>query len=290
MIGIRGVASAGAAVLALVLVLGPRDPDPSTALAAEGLIRARAAAASAALDALRTAVQPGLDAARGAAAAVLSGDEAPSARIEAAAELIADAERLVAPARAAAASFAVARVTWRPDAVPIPDLIAAGELASIGAQLAAAGPATDEFAELRARATGLAGVLERAVLALDRGDTDEAEALTSAARADHDALVAWDTDLPTLPVWIGTTDAMIGAVEGILVATDAGDAAAAGEAAAAFAAVSADAATADRALRIALGEGGASLTAAPLERLATAVRVIEAARASVSAEIEAADR
>ena len=48
---------------------------------------------------------------------------------------------------------------------------------------------------------------------------------------------------------------MIGAVEGILAATRAGDAAAAGEAAAAFAALAADAATADRALRIALGEG-----------------------------------
>ena len=177
MIGIRGAASAGAAVLALLLVLGPRTADPSVALAAERLIRARAEAATAALDALRAAVQPGLDAARGAAAAVLSADEPPSTRVEAAAELIADAERFVAPARAATAAFAVARWAWRPDAVPIPDPIAAGELASIGAQLAAAGPAADEFADIRVRATGLAGALERAVLALDRGDMDEATEL-----------------------------------------------------------------------------------------------------------------
>ena len=106
--------------------------------------------------------------------------------------------------------------------------------------------------------------------ALDRGDVEEATELTSAARTDHDALVAWETDIPTLPVWIETTDAMIGAVEGILAATRAGDAAAASEAAAAFAALADDAATADRALRITLSEGGASLTAAPLGRLATA--------------------
>jgi hypothetical protein len=290
MIGIRGAASAGAAVLGLVLVLGPRTADPSVGIAAERLIRERAVAASSALEDLRAAVEPGLDAARGAAASVLSGDEPPSPRIEAAAALIADAERFVAPALQAVTELAAARVAWRPDAIPLREPVAAGELASIAAQLAAAGPATDSFADTRIRATGLAGLLEEAVLALERGDLDEASDLTSRARADHDAVLAWETDLATLPVWIETTDAMIGAVEGILVATRAGNAAVADEAAAAFAALADEAPTADRALRIALGEGGSSLTAAPLERLATGVRDIEASRAAVDALLAEPDR
>jgi hypothetical protein len=290
MIGMRAAASAGAAVIGLVLILGPRTADPSVAPAAEALIRERALAASSALDALRDAMQPGLEAARGAGAAVVSGDEPSGPRIEAAAELIADAERFVAPAHDAVAAFAAARVAWRPGAVPIPEPIASGELASIATQLEAAAPAAAEFADLRQRATALAGVLERAVLALERGDLQEATELTSAARADHDAVVAWETDIPTLPVWIETTDAMIGAVEGILAATRAGDAAAAAAAAEAFAALADEAATADRALRITLSEGGASLTAAPLERLATAARVNAAARAAVGAATPEASR
>ena len=95
--------------------------------------------------------------------------------------------------------------------------------------------------------------------------------------------MAWETDLPTLPVWIGTTDAMIDAVERILDATRAGDAAAARDAADEFAALADEAATADRALRIALSEGGAALIAAPLERLAAALRSIEGAHASAAA-------
>ena len=290
MIGIRGAASAAAAVLGLVLILGPRTADPSVALAAERLVGERALAAAAALDALRAAVQPGLDAARGAAAAVLSRDEPPSPRIEAAAALIAEAERSVAPARDAVAALAAAQIAWRPDAAPLLEPLGTGELASIAAQLEAAGPATDTFADLRERSTGLSGVLERALLAFERGALEEAADLTSSARADHDALVAWETDLPTLPVWIETTDAMIGAVEAILAATLAGDAAAASEAAEAFGALAGEAATADRALRIALSEGGSSLTAAPLERLATAVRMIEASHASVAPLLPEADR
>ena len=98
-------------------------------------------------------------------------------------------------------------------------------------------------------------MLEEALVALERGDVDRAAELTARARADHDAVVAWETDLPTLPVWIGTTDAMIGAVERILDATRAGDAAAARDAADEFAALADEAATADRALRIALERG-----------------------------------
>jgi len=290
MIGIRAAASSAIAVLGLALLLGPVTTDPAAAVVAERLVRARAVAAVSALDALRAAVQPGLDAARGAAAAVVSGDGPPSPLLTDAAALIAGAEPAVAPARRALAALASAQVAWHPDATPTREPVAAGELASIAAQLGSSGPAADSFADLRARGTDLPGVLEAVLVALERGAVAEAVELTSQARADHDAIVAWETDLPTLPVWIETTDAMIGAVEQILDATQAGDAAAAGEGAARFAALADEAATADRALRIALSEGGASLTAAPLERLAAVLSAIETARATAAAAISEPDR
>ena len=286
MIGTRAAISAGIAVLGLVVILGPRSPDPSVALGAERLVRERATAAVAALDALRAAVQPGLDAARTASAAVVSGDEAVSPRLDDAAALIADAEPSVAPARRAVVALDAARSAWRPDAASVDEPIAAGELSSIAAQLAAVGPAADTFVDLRRRATGLPGVLEEALNALERRALDEAAGLAAQARTDHDEIVAWETDLPTLPVWIETAEAMIAAVEQILEATRAGDDAAAREAAAAFAALADDAATADRALRIALSEGGASLSAAPLERLAVALRGIEASRTAAAALLD----
>jgi hypothetical protein len=283
MIRTRAAASAGVAVLGLVLTLGPVAADPAVAIGAERLVRERAAAAVSAVDALRAAAQPGLEVARRGAAYVVGGDKAPGPRLTEAAGLIAGAEPSVPNARRAVAALASATLAWHPHATTAPQPVAAGELSSIAAQLAAAAPAAEEFADLRARGTGVPGVLEEALAALERGAVGEAAELTAQARADHDAIVAWETDLPTLPVWIETTDAMIGAVEGILEATRAGDAAAAREAAEAFAALADDAATADRALRIALSEGGAALTAAPLERLATALRSIEAARAAAAA-------
>jgi hypothetical protein len=110
------------------------------------------------------------------------------------------------------------------------------------------------------------------------------------ARADHDLVAAWEAAPPTLPVWLGTTDAMISAVEQVVSATQAGDEATASAAAVSFAALTAEAATADRALRIALGEGGSALTAAPLERLAAALRSIEEARTAAAAMAGAGDR
>ncbi|MDQ4035201.1 MAG: hypothetical protein M3153_04650 [Chloroflexota bacterium] len=283
MIGTRAALSAGVAVLGLAAVAGPYAADPAVEVGAERLVLERATRAVAVLDALRQAAQPGLDAARGAAAAVLSGEDPPGRGLQEAATLIAGAEVGVAPARRALAELSAARSAWRPDTSPLPAPIATGALGSIAEQLRAAGPAADAFADHRRRAVGLPGTLEEALRAMDRGSIDEADRLVARTRADHEAILAWETDLPTLPVWIETTDAMISSVESILAATRAGDGATARAAAAQFAALGEEAATADRALRIALGEGGSALTAAPLERLAAAVRAIEAARSAAAA-------
>ncbi|MGH2382634.1 MAG: hypothetical protein ACRDG7_15635, partial [Candidatus Limnocylindria bacterium] len=199
------------------------------------------------------------------------------------AALITDAEAAVVPARRAVTALAAVYGAWRPDATRPPEPIPAGELTSIAAQLRSAGEAADAFADLRARAAGLPDVLDDVFSALERGNLDEAGRLTVGARADHDAIVAWETDLVTLPVWIETTDAMISAVEQILEATRAGDDAAAAAAAGSLVGLADDGATADRALRIALNEGGSALTAVPLERLAVVLRNLDASRAAVAA-------
>jgi len=286
MIGTRAAVSAGLAVLGVALLLGPRTDDPSLRIASERLVRQRAADAVRELDEFREVLDSSLEAARSAAAAVLSGSEPPGPRLEEAAKRIAGGEEGATAARHAVESLAAARSAWHPGTPSDLEPIAAGELISIGDQLRGSTIAADRFADLRARANGLPGVLDEALRALEREALDEATDLAAHARADHDAIVAWETDLTTLPVWIETTDAMISAVEQILDATRAGDGAAARRAAEKFAAVGDDAAMADRALRIAMSEGGAALTAAPLERLAALLGGVDDTRAAAEALLQ----
>lgn len=290
MIGTRAAISAGATLVGLVLVLGPRAADPGLEIAAERLVKTRAEEAVDALDALRSAIQPGLDEGRRAAAAVLSADVPPGPMLIAAGQTIAAAEDAARTARRAVAGLNGARSTWRAGSAPVAEPIRAGELESIGAQLGAAAPAGDAFADRRRRGSALPATLEGALVALEGGDVDGAGAIVARARADHDLVAAWEGPPPTLPVWIETTDAMISAMETIVSATRANDPEAARAAAAAFADLADDAAFADRALRIALGEGGSALTAAPLERLAAALGGIEDARAATAAIAAATGR
>jgi hypothetical protein len=283
MIGTRATLSAVATVVGLMVVTGPRVADPALAIGAERLVRVRAEAAVDALDALRVAVQPGLDQARRAAAAVLTADRGAGDRLDTAGVTIAGADPAAIVARRAWDGLNGARAAWRTGLAPLPDPIPRGELASIGDQLRVAAPAADAFVDMRLRALGLPAALAEAVTALERGDTDTAAGIVDEARADLALLDGWERAPATLPVWIGTSDAMIGTVDDLISATRAGDAVAAAVAAEAFAALADEAPTADRALRIALGEGGSALTAAPLERLAAALGGIEEARATAAA-------
>lgn len=281
MIAMRAVASTVAAVC-VAASLGPRLADPARSIAAERLLRERASTAVQALDALRSVLDPGLDAARHASAAVVAGDEEPAPLLQAAGDAIAAAEGTATDARRAVASLNGASEAWQPDIDPVPEPIAAGSLSSIGAQLAAAGPAATDFVEVRRRSVALPATLEEAVAALDAGDVDAAASILARARAAHDLVAAWELAPSTMAVWLDTTDAMIGAVEGIVAATRAGDLDAAMAAARDFADLANESAAADRALRIGLSEGGAAIAAAPLERLATELRQIESARAQAA--------
>jgi hypothetical protein len=250
----------------------------------------RARAADASLAALEWAVEPVLDAARSGAAAVVSGPDGPGDDLTAAAAELARAAPAADMARRAVAAVNRATAARDPRAMPaaLPD--GGEEVRSIAAQLEGAASAADRFVAMRLRASRVLDALGRTLAALEAGDVADAEALVAEARADHDALAAWEIGLVTLPVWLETAGAMVDAVEAIVAATRAGDAAAAAEAADAFAGRSADAVTADRALRIAIGEGGAAVTAAPLGRLAELLREVANARSQVAAILQAVGR
>jgi len=83
-------------------------------------------------------------------------------------------------------------------------------------------------------------------------------------------------------------DEMIGAMQRLVDATRAGDAASAEAAAAEFEALAAEAPSADRALRIAIGEGGSAVGATALERLADVLAATDELRLAVVAARQAA--
>ena len=289
MIGTRTVLAAGVVGVGLVLVVGRGGPGPAAALEARQLVVDRAAAADDALAALESAMQPSVDAARRGAAGVVTGEDLPGGDLDAAAERLEEARSASAEAAAALAALDGAVRAAGLDAT-VPEPVRPDELASIGSQLAGAAPAADAFAAMRQRAEGLVGRLEQALTALDAGSVADGRQRLAEARADHDAIEAWEVELVTLPVWLDTTDAMIGAMEAIVEATEAGDQAAATAAAEEFAALAQDASTADRALRIAIGEGGTAVTAAPMGRLATTLRDVADARAAVRSIGQRAER
>ncbi|MDQ2673042.1 MAG: hypothetical protein M3Y40_00090, partial [Chloroflexota bacterium] len=280
-----------AAVLVLVGVplLGPGWPDPAVNRAARTLVLERATAADDALAALETALSPGLDAGRRGAALVVSGTEAPGAELERAGAEIAAAEEAADRARRAVEALEGARLALGEGEAVELDL-ASGEVGSVAAQLESAAPAANAFARMRTLAESLVARLERVLAALEDGALADARSGLAAVRADHDALAAWEVGLVTLPVWLDTTDAMIGALESILAATESGDNDAARAAAEDFARAVEDAAPADRALRIAIGEGGSAVTAAPLARLADLLRDVSTARLAVASIVQTVGR
>ena len=288
MIGIR-VLSTALAVLAVIPLVGAGGPEPSAVLAARQLVLDRADAADAALHALEEAIAPGLDAARRGSARVVSGDDAPGAELRAAAAALASADAVAGAARRAVDALEGARRLVEAGAAIDLD-VARGEIGSIAAQVEGTAGAADAFADMRRRAERLVVGLEEALAALEAGLLSEARDLVAVARDDHDALAAWEVELVTLPVWIDTTDAMIGSMETIIAATEAGDDASANAAAQEFAALAEEAGPADRGLRIAIGEGGSAVTAAPLGRLADLLREVALTRLEVASIVQAVGR
>lgn len=280
-------------IVALVPLVGAGGPDPSAALAARVLVAERAAEADRALMTLERAIQPALDLARSGSALVVNGESPPGEPLAEAGGMLVEAEPLGAEAASRVRGLDGARrAMWAPEdrVEPIEPPAAAGELASIGAQLEGTAPAADRFAALRLRAERVLTGLSAVIHALGAGDRAAAELALDQARTDHDAVAAWEVDLATLPVWIDASGALVEAAEALVAASGRGDAGAAAEAAEEFAEQREGAASADRALRIAMGEGGVAVTAAPLGRLADVLRRAAEARATVAEILHSVNR
>jgi hypothetical protein len=283
MIGRPSLLIGAVAGVLVVLVMGVGGPGPETGIVADRLVARRAADADAALAILARRLQPAVDAARDAGGRVVAGDDAPGPAFLDAADLVLAATDAAREARVACTDLTAALRARDVVAPPLPPCPDPAELVSIAGQLGSTAAAGEAFADVRRRAVHVSIALDGALQALDAGDLDAAASATAEARADHDAVVALEPKPVTLPVWIETTNEMIGAVERVIGATREGDAAAADEAAADFAALADDAVTADRALRIAIGEGGSAVTAIALERLAASLRAVEELRAAARA-------
>lgn len=280
------------AIVALVPLVGPGGPDPSAALAARALVAERAAAADRALMSLERALEPALDLARTGAARVVNG-EAPGELLADAGAMLVEVEPLGIEAASRVRGLDGARGAMpAPGGLvqPIQPPVAAGELASIGAQLEGTAPAADRFAAMRLRAKRVLSGLSAVIDALGGGDRAAAEPALDQARADHEAVARWEVDLVTLPVWIDASAALLEAAAALIAATTRGDAVAAAEAAERFEEQREGAASADRALRIAMGEGGVAVTAAPLARLADVLRRTAEARSAVAEILHSVNR
>ncbi len=288
MIGIRAVLALGLATIGLATMLGPGWPDPGIGLAAQRLVIERAGRADAALAALEQGVAPGLEAARQASARVVTGDEEPGPLFRTAAVLLTDLD--ASDVRDAVTRLDGARQAAMSGAPVVATPVDAGEIASIAAQLHGTADAADAFVTMRRRAERVTGTLDEALRFLERGEADLASERVAAARGEHDIIAGWEVGLPTLPVWIGTVDAMIGAMERLVAATQVGNREGAAAAASDVAAVADDAAMADRALRIAIGEGGASIASTPLGRLADLLGRVRDARAEMAMILQTAGR
>ena len=288
MIGTRLLQPAVATIL-LIPLIGSGGPDPAVAIGARRLVLARAERADQALAALERAIAPALDAGRRGSAMVVTGTDPPGAELRSAASALTSAAGAAGQADAAVRALEGARRTIGVGS-PIELAASPAEVESIAAQVEGAAGAADAFAAMRRRAEGLLAGVHGALTTLDEGSLAEARDLVGQARADHDALAGWDVELVTLPIWIETTDAMIAAVETIIAATEAGDDDAAVEAANEFASLAEDAAPADRALRIAIGEGGSAVTAAPMGRLAAVLREVAETRLEVASILRTVER
>ena len=283
MIGRRSLPFGVAAVALIVVVMNVGGPGPEAALAADRLVAERAASTDAALASLAEGLQPALDAARQGGARVVAGDVPPGPALLEAADLVTAVGDAAVEAHAACADLAAALRARSEAAAPLAPCPDPATLTSIAGQLGSTASAGDAFADVRRHAEHVTVALDAALDALDAGDLDTAASAVAEARADHDAVAALEPKPMTLPVWIETTNEMIRAVERVIAATRAGDEAAAVDAADDFAALADEGVTADRALRIAIGEGGSAVTSAALERLAGLFGAIDDLRAAVAA-------
>lgn len=275
------------ATLALGAVLalrpaGPAAADPAGEAARQATIREVAEAAAAKVEELSVALDVARDAARRGSALVVSGDRDPAPELLAAASALEGGGDAATGAQAAMRALGGVFAAVRPqDEAPV--LAVSGPtLLGIASQLRGSMEAAGAFVERRHASQATLTALGDALAALERSDLDAAEAALATARDARATVGDWEAQPPELSIWLGTTSAMLDAADRIVAAVRAGDAGAADAAGRDYRDAAAQAGLADRALALAISEGGAAVTATPLLRLAAALEDVASVRAALA--------
>jgi hypothetical protein len=272
---------AAALVLGGILAMRPTGVGPAAGVAHRAELLARSRTARDALGALTLALDGALQRARHGAAAVVSGDDAPGSEIRGAADLLEASEPTAGRVTSAMAALrGELAIDGRRD--PPVLWLGASDIGSIAAQLRGTVAPADAFARMRLATRSVLDQLQAALLALQGNDL---AAATSALERADDALAAvraWPGTLATLPLWITTADRLLAALGDVAGARARGDAAGESRALAAYRAATDDATQADRALALAIAEGGGSVLEGPKARLADALAKVQAASAAVA--------
>jgi hypothetical protein len=267
--------------LGSMLTFGPTDRSPADLATYRRAVAADAEVADAALAALRGVVDSATERARRGAAATVDGGERPGPILEAAAARLEDGGPLTSRAQAALGSLrGQLAIGGNVDAPAL--LTSSDDLVSIAAQLRDSASSADAFARMRLATRQVLEQLQAALVGLRAKDLQAVDSAVAASRAALDEVRAWPGRLATLPVWIDTAGALLDALSDVAVARRAGDAPAESRALDAYRRASDEATQADRALAIAIAEGGGALAQAPLARLADLLAKIDATRGSVA--------
>jgi len=279
---LRSVALGAVAICGIGLLFGlrPADPmlaDPALAAAYRRQLETTARDADTALRQLGDGLQLALGWARQGAANTLSGEAAPGPQLAIAGGQVEALDGRLGAARAALARLeSQLAVGLRSDAPRL--ALAPADLASIGQALRGASAPSDAFAAMRLSSQGVLTELRAALIATDAGQSTPALAAISAAQRRMAAVRAYQAQLVTLPIWADTTAALLDALQELGRARLANDLGRERRALRSYASAAANAAQADRALAIALAEGGAAISRSALQGMADALAQVQAAR------------
>jgi len=271
-------------VLGALLALRPASAaaaDPPGERAREAAIDSAAGVTATQVDELSAVLEVARDAARRGSALVVSGAQDPAPELLAAAAALEEGATVATRAQAAMTALSGVFAAVRPRDAPPALAVSAPTLLGIASQLRGSADAGRAFVERRHASEATLSAMGEALAAMERGDVDAAETALGAARDAQAVVGAWDAQPPELSIWLATTSAMLDAADRIVAAVRSGDAAAADAAGADYREAAGRAALADRALALAISEGGAAVTATPLVRLAGALQEVAAARAAL---------
>jgi len=268
-------------VLGATLCLRPAAAaaaDPPAQVARDGAVHDAAREATAGVVALSDVLDAARDAARRGSALVISGDQDPAPELVAAAAALEGGADLATRAQADMRALAGILASVDPGTEPPALAVSAPTLLGIASQLRESAASATAFVERRHASEETLAALGSALGALEAGDLDGAEVALRTAREAQNTVAAWESPPPELSIWLETTSAMLSAADRIVVALRAGDPEDAGAAGVDYHEAASRAALADRALALAIAEGGGAVTATVLLRIAGALEDVASAQ------------